>query len=140
MPPAPTRTNQRDSRRVAAGKGWFRDLIGSWVPCNNGTVGLISSAAWSRPFRYGANVHVRADLLDGQQQAWDALTRPGTWWTGPQRAELAVTALAAMTARESLLPWIAPSTVAVFLADDLLAPAVAHDAIYRVAAHAATLT
>jgi len=85
-------------------------------------------------------VDVRADLLDAQQQAWDALTRPGTWWTGAQRAELAATALAAMTAKEALLPWIAPSTVAGVLADDLLAPAVAHDAIYRVAAHAATLT
>jgi len=85
-------------------------------------------------------MNVRADLLDAHRSAWDALTRPGTWWTGPQRAELAATALSAMTAKEPLLPWVAPSTVAGFLADDLAAPAVAHDAIYRVAAHAATLT
>ncbi|MGZ4773126.1 MAG: hypothetical protein ACXV3B_10635 [Ilumatobacteraceae bacterium] len=83
---------------------------------------------------------VRADLADAQQQAWQSLARPGTWWTGPQRRELAATALRAMTSASPLPPWTAPSTVAGFLADDLAAPAVAHDAIYRVAAHASTLT
>ena len=87
-----------------------------------------------------SSVNVRADLLDAQRGAWDALTRPGTWWTGPQRAELARTALAAMTSASPLPPWTAPSTIAGFLADDLVAPPVAHDAVYRVAAHAATLT
>jgi hypothetical protein len=83
---------------------------------------------------------VRADLMTAHREAWDALGRPGTWWTGPQRLELAGTALAAMTAKEPLLPWIAPSTVDGWLADDLRAPRAAHDAIYRIAAHAATLT
>ena len=83
---------------------------------------------------------VRADLADAHRSAWDALTRPGTWWTGPQRAELAATALGAMTSASPLPPWTAPSTVDGFLADELLAPAMAHDAIYRVAAHASTLT
>jgi hypothetical protein len=87
-----------------------------------------------------STMHVRADLADAHRSAWDALTRSGTWWTGAQRAELAATALAAMTSASPLPPWTAPSTIAGVLADDLLAPAVAHDAIYRVAAHAATLT
>jgi hypothetical protein len=85
-------------------------------------------------------VDVRADLLDAHRQAWRALAEPGTWWSGHQRVELARTALAAMTAAEPLLPWTAPSTVDGWLPDDLVAPRAAHDAIYRIAAHAATLT
>jgi hypothetical protein len=83
---------------------------------------------------------VRADLLEAQRGTWAALARPGTWWTGRQRVELAGTALAAMTAAEPLPPWVAPSTVDGLLGDDLAAPRAAHDAIYRIAAHAATLT
>ena len=82
---------------------------------------------------------MRDDLLEAQRGAWAALGLPGTWWTGRQRAELAATALAAMTAAEPLPPWTAPSTVDGWLSDDPAAPRVAHDAIYRIAAHAATL-
>ena len=45
-----------------------------------------------------------------------------------------------MTSAEPLPPWVAPSTVDGRLGDDLAAPRVAHDAIYRIAAHAATVT
>jgi hypothetical protein len=85
-------------------------------------------------------VHVRADLVAAHRGAWAALARPGTWWTGRQRAELAATALAAMTASDPLPPWIAPSTVDGWLTEDRSAPNAAHDAIYRIAIHAATLT
>ena len=85
-------------------------------------------------------VDVRADLATAQEQAWNALTRPGTWWTGRQRAELAATARTAMTEVNPLPPWTGPSTVEGRLAADHAAPAVAHDAIYRVAAHAGTLS
>jgi hypothetical protein len=83
---------------------------------------------------------VRPDLDAAQRLAWAALGRPGTWWTGGQRLELAATALAALTAAPPLPPWVAPSTVDGHLPADLAAPAAAHDAIYRVAAHASTLT
>ena len=83
---------------------------------------------------------LRTDLVAAHEQAWAALARPGTWWTGHQRVELASTALAAMTDDDPLPPWTAPSTVEGRLAGDLVAPAAAHDAIYRVAAHAGTLS
>jgi hypothetical protein len=86
------------------------------------------------------DVDVRADLATAQQQAWDALTRPGTWWTGHQRSELAATARTAMTEVDPLPPWTGPSTVDGRLAADHVAPDAAHDAIYRVAAHAGTLS
>jgi hypothetical protein len=86
------------------------------------------------------DLNVRADLVSAHRQAWDALGLPGTWWTGRQRRELAATAIAAMTGDHVLPPWTAPSTVDGFLAGDAVAPAAAHDAIYRVAAHAGTLS
>jgi hypothetical protein len=84
-------------------------------------------------------LEVRSDLADAHRQAWAALARPGTWWTGRQRVELAATAVAAMTDESLLPPWTAPSTVDGWLGGDLVAPAAAHDAAYRVAAHAGTL-
>ena len=87
-----------------------------------------------------ADLNVRSDLLIAHRQAWDALGRPGTWWTGDQRLELAATAMAAMTGDRVLPPWMAPSTVDGFLAGDLVAPTAAHDAIYCVATHAGTLS
>ena len=87
-----------------------------------------------------ADSGVRSDLVAAHRQAWSALARPGTWWTGSQRVELAATAIAAMTDASPLPPWIAPSSVEGWLGGDLVAPATAHDAIYRVAAHAGTLS
>lgn len=83
---------------------------------------------------------MRSDLVAAHRQAWDALGRPGTWWTGGQRVELAATAAAALTVDAVLPPWTTPSRVDGWLPADLLAPAAAHDAIYRVAAHAGTLS
>ena len=86
------------------------------------------------------DLNVRADLVSAHRQAWDALGRPGTWWTGHQRLELAALAIAAMTGDQVLPPWTAPSTVDGFLAGDAVTPAAARDAIYRIAAHAGTLS
>lgn len=86
------------------------------------------------------DLDVRSDLVAAHRQAWDALGRAGTWWTGSQRLELAATAAAAMTDDRALPPWTAPSTVDGWLAAELVAPAAAHDALYRVAAHAGTLS
>ena len=86
------------------------------------------------------DVVLRADLVDAHHQAWDALGRPGTWWTAEQRLELAATALVSITSDRPLAPWVAPSTVDGWLPAAPVAPTVAHDAIHRVAAHAGTVT
>jgi hypothetical protein len=72
--------------------------------------------------------------------AWESLGRPGTWWSGRHRVELAATAVMALTAVDPLAPWTGPSTVDGVLPTHRAAPDVAHDAIYRVARHAGTLT
>lgn len=44
-----------------------------------------------------APVPVRADLSAAQVRAWRALGRAGTWWTGPERVEMATEVRAATT-------------------------------------------
>ena len=83
---------------------------------------------------------VRRDLMLAHEQAVSALSAPGTWWTGAQRRELAATALLAITETQPVAPWVGVSTVANKLPANLTAPNIAHDAIYRISRHAATLT
>ncbi len=83
---------------------------------------------------------VRSDLVQAHAQAVKALSAPGTWWTGEQRRELALTAQLAINESEPVVPWVGISTVANKLPANLTAPKIAHDAIYRIARHAATLT
>jgi hypothetical protein len=83
---------------------------------------------------------IRTDLVLAHEQAWVALSQPGTWWSGAQRIELARTALLAINELEPTPPWVAISTVAGKLPQDLSAPKTAHDCAYRIARHAATLT
>jgi len=83
---------------------------------------------------------VRQDLLRAHEKAVSALSAPGTWWTGAQRRELAKTALLAITETQPVPPWVGVSTVANKLTANLTAPKIAHDAIYRISRHAATLT
>ncbi|HEY7627352.1 MAG TPA: alkylhydroperoxidase-related (seleno)protein [Ilumatobacteraceae bacterium] len=83
---------------------------------------------------------VRPDLTAAHRQAWDSLGTPGTWWNGHQRVELAATAVAALTVDEPLPPWTAPSTVDGVLPANPAAPLIAHDAMYRIATHAGTIT
>ncbi|MDA3017877.1 MAG: hypothetical protein O2841_07610 [Actinomycetota bacterium] len=83
---------------------------------------------------------VRQDLLVAHEQAIGALSEPGTWWSGAQRTELARTASLAINELEPTPPWVAISTVVGKLPQDLTAPKIAHDAIYRISRHAATLT
>ena len=83
---------------------------------------------------------VRQDLALAHEQAWSALSEPGTWWSGAQRRELAQTALLAVTEVEPLPPWVAVSTVEGRISASTIAPGAAHDAVYRIARHAATLT
>ena len=83
---------------------------------------------------------VRQDLVLAHENAWAALSAPGTWWSGAQRIELARTALLAINDLEPTPPWVAISTVVGKLPQNLLAPKIAHDCAYRIARHAATLT
>ncbi len=83
---------------------------------------------------------VRQDLVRAHNQAIAALSKPGTWWTGAQRRELALTAQLAVSELEPVAPWVGVSTVANKLPTSLTAPKIAHDAIYRISRHAATLT
>ena len=83
---------------------------------------------------------VRGDLHAAQRDAWGALGQPGPCWSGVQRHELASTALVALQGAPALPPWVAPSTVPGALPHQEHAPEPAHDAVYRIAAHAGTLT
>ncbi|MEI6402189.1 MAG: hypothetical protein WCP59_08385 [Actinomycetota bacterium] len=83
---------------------------------------------------------VRSDLQVAQLDAWTAIGDPGPCWSGAQRHELATTALAALQGGPALPPWVAPSTVPGALPHQMQAPERAHDAVYRIAAHAGTLT
>jgi hypothetical protein len=82
---------------------------------------------------------VREDLSEAHRLAWDHIAAPGTWWTGPQRVELASTALQAIADPDPLPPWIGVSTTD-RLGTDLVAPRAAHDVAYRIARHAGTMT
>ena len=46
----------------------------------------------------------RQDLVRAHEQAVVALSRPGTWWTGEQRRELALTAQLAINEIEPVVP------------------------------------
>jgi hypothetical protein len=85
-------------------------------------------------------VSVRSDLEAAQRDAWAAIGQAGPCWSGVQRHELATTALAALQGAPALPPWVAPSTVPGALPHQAQAPERAHDAVYRIAAHAGTLT
>lgn len=83
---------------------------------------------------------IRQDLQNAHEQAWTSLSEPGTWWSGAQRRELAVTALMAVREVEPLPPWVTVSSVSGRVPNSRAAPLMAHDAIYRIARHASTLT
>ncbi|MFM8504749.1 MAG: hypothetical protein ACKOBB_06920 [Acidimicrobiaceae bacterium] len=83
---------------------------------------------------------VRQDLVRAHNKAIAALSKPGTWWTGAQRRELALTAQLAVSERDPVAPWVGVSSVTNKLSANLTAPKIAHDAIYRISRHAATLT
>lgn len=86
-----------------------------------------------------ATADVRADLADAHRLAWEHIARPGSWWTAAQRIELAATVVAAIGDDEPLPPWV-PASGNARVAADRTAPDVAHDAAYRIARHAGTMT
>ena len=83
---------------------------------------------------------VRDDLSEAYRLAWEHIAQPGSWWTAAQRVELANTAIGAIGDVEPLPPWASVSAVEGRLPAGHAAPAVAHDATYRIARHAGTIT
>jgi len=84
-------------------------------------------------------VDVRPDLAEAHRLAWEHVASPGSWWNGAQRVELAETVLLAIADDEPLPPWVGAST-GDRLPDQRVAPDAAHDAAYRIARHAGTMT
>jgi hypothetical protein len=68
-------------------------------------------------------VIVRGDLAEAHRLAWEHIARPGSWWSGAERVELATTALSA----------IADSDV-------VIAAGTAHDVVFRLTRDAGTMT
>jgi len=85
-------------------------------------------------------MHVRADLAEAHREAWEHLAKPGSWWTGEQRLEVAKTVLDALSDSEPIPPWGSISAVEGRLPASSSVPAFAHDVAYRIARHAGTLT
>jgi len=83
---------------------------------------------------------VRTDLAEAQAAAWQELGSAGPCFTGAQRVELMQTAIDAYFDRAPLPPWVTPSSVTGRLPANPLSRPVAHDIVFRVAAHAGTLT
>jgi hypothetical protein len=83
---------------------------------------------------------VRDDLRHAHEQAWGALGRPDSSWTGAQRVELAGTVLRSLADTSPLPPWVPPSVGGGVIPQAPAAPPLAHDVVYRVGRHAATLT
>jgi hypothetical protein len=84
-------------------------------------------------------VKVRADLVEAHRLAWEHIAAPGSWFSGALRVELANTALGAIADTDPLPPWAAASRSG-RLPTGRLAPDTAHDAAYRIARHAGTVT
>ena len=53
---------------------------------------------------------VRDDLAEAHRLAWEHVARPGSWWTGAQRVELAATVLIAIGDDDPLPPWVGVSS------------------------------
>lgn len=85
------------------------------------------------------SVAVRDDLAEAHRLAWRHVAAPGSWFTGAQRVELAGTVLDAIADADPLPPWIGISGSG-RLAPHRSAPDAAHDAAYRLARHAGTMT
>ena len=50
---------------------------------------------------------MRDDLAEAHRLAWEHIARPGSWWTGAERVELASTAMLALADPDPLPPWVA---------------------------------
>jgi hypothetical protein len=82
------------------------------------------------------DVAVRSDLADAHERVWASVSEPGDWWTGAERREAAGVVLAAFHDLAPTPPWVPVA--------DRFAPValsgVVVNALYRMTAHASTLT
>lgn len=84
-------------------------------------------------------VDIRSDLAEVHELAWEHVARPGSWWTAAQRVDIAQTVLLAIADDDPLPPWVGVSA-SDRLPEQRVAPDPAHDAAYRIARHAGTMT
>lgn len=84
-------------------------------------------------------MNLRDDLTEAYRLAWEHIAAPGSWFTGAQRVELASTVQLAIADPDPLPPWVAVTSTD-RLPAERAAPDAAHDAAYRIARHAATIT
>jgi hypothetical protein len=84
-------------------------------------------------------IAVRDDLAEAHRLAWEHVASPGSWWTGAERVELARTALLAIADPDPVQPWVGVTSTG-RVSVELVAPARAHDFVYRLARHAGTIT
>jgi hypothetical protein len=73
-------------------------------------------------------VIVRDDLAEAHRLAWRHIAAPGSWWSGPERVEMASTALLAIAGPDPLPPWVGVTSTS-RLVPDLIAPRTAHDVV-----------
>ena len=86
-----------------------------------------------------SSVSVRADLTSAHIEVWEALASPGTWWTGHERLAIAQIIRIAIEEEQTVPPWESASSLGRLTETGPLS-AELQDAIYRLAAHAGTLT
>jgi alkylhydroperoxidase family enzyme len=96
---------------------------------------------------YPASFAVRADLDDAHWRVWVGVTSVGRWWTAEQRRCVAAVACIAFNDVDPLVPWLPLSgdvTRCQLVAELLAGPPVLEDAVvnavYRMTAHASSLT
>jgi hypothetical protein len=83
-----------------------------------------------------SDIDVRPDLTDAHERVWAAASHPGDWWTGAERREAALVVTASFYDLAPTPPWVPVA--------DRFAPValsgVVVNAVYRMTAHASTLT
>ena len=93
---------------------------------------------------YETDLPVRDDLAAAHGEVSRRWSRPGTWWTGAQRAEIVHQVRAARDYRtdggEVPPPWVQPSSIHGLVDTDGTLPAAAVDAVWRITNHPGTLT
>ena len=93
---------------------------------------------------YDSELPIRDDLGAAHGEIAARWSRPGTWWTGEQRAEIVRQVRAARDHRTDdggvLPPWVQPSSIDGLVDADGPLPTAAVDAVWRITNHPGTLT
>lgn len=89
---------------------------------------------------YDTALPIREGLLTAHQAIVDRWSRPGTWWTAPERLAIVEEVRRARDAEDVPPPWVPASSVEGLINDDHLLPPAAVDVIWRLTNHPGTLT